>query len=210
MPSSRSPGPEGDRVIPGKENDPTLSCFPDGIPKILTSPEPFEIITIPGRVLMFFEKDHGWRQIWTDGRKLPEDPPELRFDGYSVGQWEGDTFIVESNGFNDKLWLDYYGDPHSEQLHLTERYQRLDKDTLSIQVTINDPKAYTKPWVGKPIRYRCGREWKSGSGSARSRTKAGSARRYGFRPSLATETRSSHIPGGICDHERSASRPARD
>jgi hypothetical protein len=153
VPSSRSPGPEGDRVIPGKENDPTLSCFPDGIPKILTSPEPFEIITIPGRVLMFFEKDHGWRQIWTDGRKLPEDPPELRFDGYSVGRWEGDTFIVESNGFNDKLWLDYYGDPHSEQLHLTERYQRLDKDTLSIQVTINDPKAYTKPWVGKPIRY---------------------------------------------------------
>jgi hypothetical protein len=153
VPSSRSPGPEGDRVIPGKENDPTLSCFPDGIPKILTSPEPFEIITIPGRVLMFFEKDHGWRQIWTDGRKLPEDPPELRFDGYSVGRWEGDTLIVESNGFNDKLWLDYYGDPHSEQLYLTERYQRLDKDTLSIQVTINDPKAYTKPWVGKPIRY---------------------------------------------------------
>src|SRR5215510_3890609 len=153
VPSSRSPGPEGDRVIPGKENDPTLSCFPDGIPKILTSPEPFEIITIPGRVLMFFEKDHGWRQIWTDGRKLPEDPPELRFDGYSVGRWEGDTLIVDSNGFNDKLWLDYYGDPHSEELRLTERYQRLDKDTLSIQVTINDPKAYTKPWVGKPIRY---------------------------------------------------------
>jgi hypothetical protein len=117
-------GPEGDRVIPGKENDPTLSCFPDGIPKILTSPEPFEIITVPGRVLMFFEKDHGWRQIWTDGRKLSDDPPELRFDGYSVGRWEGDTFIVDSNGFNDKLWLDYYGDPHSEQLHLTERYQR--------------------------------------------------------------------------------------
>src|SRR5204863_278388 len=81
----------------------------DGIPKILTSPEPFEIVTIPGRVLMFFEKDHGWRQIWTDGRKLPADPPELRFDGYSVGRWEGDTFIVESSGFNDKLWLDYYG-----------------------------------------------------------------------------------------------------
>jgi len=153
VPSSRSPGPEGDRVVPGKENDPTLSCFPDGIPKILTSPEPFEIISVPGRVLMFFEKDHGWRQIWTDGRKLLDDPPELRFDGYSVGRWEGDAFIVESNGFNDKLWLDYYGDPHSEQLHLTERYQRLDKDTLSIQVTINDPKAYTKPWVGKPIRY---------------------------------------------------------
>src|SRR5438876_308889 len=93
VPSSRSPGPEGDRVVPGKENDPALSCFPDGIPKILTSPEPFEIISVPGRVLMFFEKDHGWRQIWTD-RKLLQDPPEQRFDGYSVGRWEGDTFVV--------------------------------------------------------------------------------------------------------------------
>ena len=153
VPSSKSPGPEGDRVVPGKENDPALSCFPDGIPKILTSPEPFEMISVPGRVLMFFEKDHGWRQIWTDGRKLSDDPPELRFDGYSVGRWEGDTFVVESNGFNDKLWLTYYGDPHSEAMHLTERYQRLDKDTLSIAVTVDDPKAYTRPWVGKPIRY---------------------------------------------------------
>jgi hypothetical protein len=153
VPSSKSPGPEGDRVVPGKENDPALSCFPDGIPKILTSPEPFEIITVPGRVLMFFEKDHGWRQIWTDGRKLSDDPPELRFDGYSVGRWEADTFVVESNGFNDKLWLTYYGDPHSEAMHLTERYQRTDKDTLSIAVTVDDPKAYTSPWVGKPIRY---------------------------------------------------------
>jgi hypothetical protein len=153
VPSSRSPGPEGDRVVPGKENDPALACFPDGIPKILTSPEPFEIITIPGRVLMFFEKDHGWRQIWTDGRKLPEDPPELRYDGYSVGRWEGDTFVVESSGFNDKLWLDYYGDPHSESLHLTERYRRVDQNTLSIAVTIDDPVAYTKPWVGQPMHY---------------------------------------------------------
>jgi hypothetical protein len=153
VPSSKSPGPEGDRVVPGKENDPALSCLPDGIPKILTSPEPFEIVSVPGRVLMFFEKDHGWRQIWTDGRKLSDDPPELRFDGYSVGRWEGQTFVVESNGFNDKLWLNYYGDPHSEAMHLTERYQRLDNETLSIAVTIDDPKAYTKPWVGKPIRY---------------------------------------------------------
>jgi len=153
VPSSKSPGPEGDRVVPGKENDPALSCLPDGIPKILTSPEPFEIISVPGRVLMFFEKDHGWRQIWTDGRKLSDDPPELRFDGYSVGRWDGQTFVVESNGFNDKLWLNYYGDPHSEALHLTERYQRLDDQTLSIAVTVDDPKAYTKPWVGKPIRY---------------------------------------------------------
>ena len=84
---------------------------------------------------------------------FPKTPRNCDSTAILSARWEGDTFIVESNGFNDKLWLDYYGDPHSEELHLTERYQRLDKDTLSIQVTINDPKAYTKPWVGKPIRY---------------------------------------------------------
>ena len=146
VPSSRSPGPEGDRVIPGKENDPTLACFPDGIPKILTSPEPFEIITIANRVLMFFEKDHGWRQIWTDGRKLPADPPELRFDGYSVGRWEGDTFVVESSGFNDNVWLDNAGRPATEQLKVTERFVRKNFGQMEIQITIDDPKAYTKPW----------------------------------------------------------------
>jgi hypothetical protein len=149
----------GPRAIPGKENDPALYCYPDGFPKILTSPEPFEIISMPGRVVMFFEKDHGWRQIWTDGRKLPDDPPELRYDGYSVGHWETDTFVVESTGFNDKLWLDYYGDPHSDAMRLTERYQRLDHDTLSITVTIDDPKTYTKPWVGQPKLYTLKPNW---------------------------------------------------
>jgi hypothetical protein len=142
----------GDRVIPGKENDPALFCNPNSFPKILTSPEPFEIITIPGRVLMFFEKDHGSRQIWSDGRQLPKDR-EPRWDGYSVGRWEGDTFVVESTGFNDLTWLDYYGDPHSESLHLTERYRRVSRDILSISVTIDDPVAYTKPWVGQPMLY---------------------------------------------------------
>jgi len=149
----------GPRAVAGKENDPNLKCYPDGIPKILTSPEPFEIVTTQDKILMLFEKDHGWRQIWTNGEKLPDDP-DPTYDGYSVGKWEGDTFVVESNGFNDRIWLDYLGDPRSESLHLTERYQRIDHDTLSITVTIDDPKAYTQPWVGKPKLYVLKPNWK--------------------------------------------------
>jgi hypothetical protein len=141
------------RGYTGESDDTTLQCYPPGVPRIYLFNFPMEIFVVPGRVLIIHEFGHYIRQIWTDGRKLPDDPPELRFDGYSVGRWEGDTFVVESSGFNDKLWLNYYGDPHSETMHLTERYQRLDKETLSIAVTVDDPKAYTKPWVGKPIRF---------------------------------------------------------
>src|ERR1043166_5807510 len=91
----------GPRDVPGKENDPILRCDPDGVPKILGSPHPFEIFMLPDRMLQIYEKHHDWREIWTDGRKLAEDPPQLTWNGYSVGRWEGDTFVVESNGFND-------------------------------------------------------------------------------------------------------------
>ena len=103
----------GPRAIPGKENDPDLHCYPDGIPQILTAPEPFQIVTTKKQMLMFFEKYHGWRQIFIDGRKLPEDAIPT-YDGYSVGHWEGDTLVVQSVGFNDKIWLDYLGDPRSD------------------------------------------------------------------------------------------------
>jgi hypothetical protein len=139
----------GSRDIPGKENDPTLICEPDGVPKILTSPEPFEIANIPGRLLMIFEKDHNIRQVWVDGRKLPKSPDSTYY-GTSVGHWDGDTFVVETTGFNEKTWLSYFGDPHSDGMKLTEYYKRIDANTLSIAVTIDDPKAYTKPWVGEP------------------------------------------------------------
>jgi hypothetical protein len=148
----------GPRAIAGKENDPALQCYPDGIPKILTSPEPFEIDMLPNKVLMLFEKDHGWRQIWTDGRKPPEELVP-GYDGYSTGKWDGDTFVVTSTGFNDKIWIDYQGDPRSESLTLTERYQRLDHNTLSISVTVDDPKSFTKPWVSQPRLYVLKPEW---------------------------------------------------
>lgn len=148
----------GPRDIPGKENDPALKCDPDGFPKILGSPEPFEIVMTPSRMFMFFEKDHIWREIWLDGRSLPKDP-DPTWNGTSVGHWEGKTLVVESNGFNDITWLDYQGDPHSDQMRLTERYTKTGPDTLSIAITVDDPKAYTAPWVFKPRTYALHKDW---------------------------------------------------
>ena len=136
----------GPRAVAGTENSPSLNCDPDGPPRILNLPNPFEIVQIPGRVFMFFEEGHIWRTIWADGRPLPKDP-EPSWLGYSVGHWEGDTFVVETIGFNDKLWADPWGDPRSEKMHLTERYRRVNHDTLELQIIIDDPKSYTKVWT---------------------------------------------------------------
>jgi hypothetical protein len=148
----------GPRAVPGEENNPALRCDPDGPPKLLNLPNPFEMVQIPGRVLMFFELGHIWREIWTDGRPLPKDP-EPSYLGYSIGKWEGDTFIVDTIGFNDKLWDDSYGNPRSDATHLTERYRRLNENTLELQIIIDDPKAYTKPWVSPPKLHKLEPGW---------------------------------------------------
>ncbi len=149
---------QGPTAIAGQENAPTLHCDPDGPPRILNLPNPFEIIQIPGRVLMFFEEQHIWRTIWTDGRALPKDP-DPSWLGYSVGKWEGDTFVVETIGFNDRLWADVFGSPRSDQMHLTERYRRLNHDTLELQIIMDDPKAYTKTWVNPPKLHKLEPMW---------------------------------------------------
>jgi hypothetical protein len=136
----------GPKAQPGG-NDPILKCDPSGIPRVLFFPQPHEIVQTPDRTFMFFEREHLWRQIWTDGRGHPKDL-EPTWLGDSIGKWEGDTFLVDTIGFNDKSWLDFYGDPHSDEMHLIERYKRVDHDTLSMQLIIDDPKAYTKTWVG--------------------------------------------------------------
>jgi hypothetical protein len=148
----------GPRAVPGEENNPSLRCDPDGPPKLLTLPNPFEIVQIPGRMLMFFELEHIWREIWTDGRPLPKDP-DPSYLGYSVGKWECNTFVVDTIGFNDKLWDDSFGNPRSDATHLTERYRRLKPDTLELQITIDDPKAYTKPWVSPPKLHKLEPGW---------------------------------------------------
>jgi hypothetical protein len=148
----------GPRAVAGKENNPSLHCEPEAVPKSLILPNPFEIVQIPGRIFMLFEQYHLWRTIWADGRPLPKDP-DPNYLGYSVGKWEGDTFVVETIGLNDKPWIDSYGNPRSEQMHLTERYRRLDHDTLEMQIIMDDPKAYTKPWVNPPQRFKLEPTW---------------------------------------------------
>jgi hypothetical protein len=148
----------GPRAVPGQENNPELRCVPDGPPKLLNLPNPFEIVQIPGRMLMFFELGHVWRTVWTDGRPLPKDP-EPTYLGYSVGKWDGDTLVVETVGLNEKLWDDSYGSPRSDTTHLIERYRRVNHDTLELQITIDDPKAYTRPWVSPPKLHKFEPGW---------------------------------------------------
>ena len=148
----------GPRAVPGQENSPSLKCDPDGPPKLLNHPNPFEIIQTSGRVFMIFEEQHIWRTVWADGRPLPKDP-DPSYLGYAVSHWDGDAFVVETIGFNDKQWADPYGNPRSEQMHLTERYRRLNRDTLEQQIIIDDPKSYTKIWVSLPKLYKFEPGW---------------------------------------------------
>lgn len=143
---------QGSRRVAGKENDPFLKCEPFGIPKILIDDQPFELVQVPGRVFQFFEIYHIWRTIWTDGRELPNNP-DPTWMGYSVGKWDGDTFVVDTVGVSDRTWVDFFGDPHSDAMHVTERYRRVDQKALSIAITIDDPKAYAKSWVNPPFLY---------------------------------------------------------
>ena len=132
-------------------------CAPVGVPRIMLFPRAFEIIQIPGRVLMFFEWDHIVRQIFTDGRELPEDPDPIWL-GHSIGRWDGDTLVVDTIGLNDTTWLDSVGHPHTEALHIVEHIRRVDTDTLEIDFTFDDPQAYTKPWTSK-VGYQLRPDW---------------------------------------------------
>ncbi len=134
-----------------KSTDPVVKyCDPPGIPRELLYPRPFKIFETPYEVVMIFEDSHMWREIFMDGRPLSKDP-DFTWFGYSVGKWEGATLVVDTVGVKDVTWLDQLGRPHSDALHLTERYRRVDHDTLQLDVTFDDPKMYTKPWTGQKV-----------------------------------------------------------
>jgi len=113
------------------------------VPAAATVPLPWKIIQTPQVILILYEENNIFRQIFLDGRPLPKDP-DPRWMGYSVGRWEGDALVVDSSGFREGGWLDRMGHPHSSDLHLIERFRRLDVGHLEIDVTIDDPKAYGK------------------------------------------------------------------
>src|SRR5262249_1412480 len=140
--------PEAAAVLRQQQKTPPRNpCLPSGLPFIYLIPASFKIIQTPGLIAILHEPGWNFRQVYTDGRKPPADPQPL-WRGYSAGKWEADTLVVDTNGFNDKTLLDAIGHPHSEALHLTERFGR-DFGHLDVEVTIEDPKMYTKSFTIK-------------------------------------------------------------
>ena len=132
--------------------DPQGYCLPPGGSRQFATPYPMEIIQQPEhkRIIIIFEGGgHIWREIYLDGR--PHPPKDAikgqTWMGHSVGHWEGDTLVVDVVGFNEGTWIDYYGHPHTDSLHIVERYQRPNKNVLRYTATIDDPGAYTRPWT---------------------------------------------------------------
>jgi hypothetical protein len=144
------------QVLPALSNDPAWSCNPQGLVRnILYQPAPFEIIVTPDRVLQLFEWTWDVREVWMDGRKAPAPGAYIpRWNGYSVGRWEGDTFIVDTTGFDSRAWLDHHGYPMSDQGVLQERYKRVSPEYLELSMTYTDPVYYTKPWVSETKRFK--------------------------------------------------------
>jgi hypothetical protein len=134
------------RVDTLSREDPQAYCVLSGVPRENVVPYPFKIInTTNGMIVILYEALHSYRQIFMDGRPLPKDPNPA-WMGYSIGKWDGDTLVVESSGFVDNNWLDNNGHPGTEAMRLTERFHRRDYGHIDLKITIDDPKAYTKPW----------------------------------------------------------------
>ena len=133
------------RLANNMADRPSSRCLPHGIPDQMLIGVPMKIVQHPGLTLILYEEFARFRQVFTDGRPHPpvSQPAWL---GYSTGHWDGDSFVVDTRGFNDKSWLDDSGRPHTEALHTTERFHRTDFGHMDVEITIDDPGAYTRPW----------------------------------------------------------------
>ena len=131
--------------------DPEGFCLPPGGPRMMATPYPMEIVQLPEqrRIFMVYEgATHIWREIYMDGRAHPTgDALNPTYLGHSVGRWDGDTLVIDVVGFNEGTWIDYFGHPHTDLLHVVEHFSRPDKNTLHFEATIDDPGAYAKPWT---------------------------------------------------------------
>jgi hypothetical protein len=135
------------RASGNSKDNPDALCLPMGFMQFHTHPQPRKMIQTPGLLVIIYEANYGLRQIFTDGRSLPSEDAQPFWYGYSVGRWEGDTLVVETTGLREDGWLDVRGSPFTEKAKITERFRRLNYGTLEIDVTIDDPKAYTKPFT---------------------------------------------------------------
>jgi len=131
------------------KDNPDAHCLPMGFMQFHMHPQPRKFIQTPGLLLMVYEANSGLRQVFTDGRPLPKNDAQPWWYGYSVGHWDGDTLVVETMGFTDDIWLDIRGNPLTNAGKVTERFRRPNFGTLEAEVTIDDPKAYTRPFTVK-------------------------------------------------------------
>jgi hypothetical protein len=155
---------DGGKGISGNA-DPYDRCDPPVIPNIIYGYiHPFMIVQTPAITWMIFEEAHSWRLIYTDGRSMPkaEDLPfGPTYMGFSIGHWDGNTFVIDTTGMNDKTWLDNRGHPHSEELKITDTYRRVDHDHMEVTFTMDDPKAYDHVWTYGPRTFdlKTGPQW---------------------------------------------------
>jgi len=136
------------RMAENQKDNPDAHCLPLGLMQLHTHPQPRKIVQTPGLTAIVYEAQAGLRQIFTDGRPLPKDPLPWWY-GYSIGRWDGDTLVVDTTGFRDDVWLDVQGSPLTGTGKMTERFRRIDYGHLEIEITVEDPKSYTKPWTVK-------------------------------------------------------------
>jgi hypothetical protein len=134
------------RVDRGTRDNPDANCLPMGIMQFHEQPQPRKIVQTPSLIVIVYEANFGLRQIFMDGRRLPDNDPQPWWYGYSVGRWEGDTLVVDTVGLRDDGWLDIQGSPLTDEAKITERFTRLNYGTLQIDVRIEDLKAYTEPF----------------------------------------------------------------
>ena len=138
-------------TLPAEGNDPTHQCNPNGFPRLLLDPEPVEFVQLEGRWLQLFQWERTLRELWTDGRDVPAgetlDNLGPAWYGHSVGEWQGDTFVVITVGLDDRAWMDIFGFPKSVDSRFEERYRRTGADTIELHITLDDPTFYTAPWV---------------------------------------------------------------
>jgi len=136
----------GRRKAAFAKDNPDARCLPLGALQMMAHPLPKKIVHSPALLVVLHERNMEFRQIFTDGRALPVDP-NPSWSGYSSGMWDSDTLVVRTTGFRDGLWADFNGSPLTDRATITERIRRPVYGTLEVAVTVDDPKAYTKPWT---------------------------------------------------------------
>lgn len=141
------------RMATESKDNPDAHCLPMGMMQFHTHPQPRQIVQTANLMLIVYEANYGLRKIYLDGRPAPNNDPQPWWYGYSRGRWDGDTLIVETTNFRDGEWLDVNGSPLTDAAKVTERYRRPNFGQIEIDVTIDDPKAYTRPWTVRLNQY---------------------------------------------------------